>query len=471
MVGMVLWAIVAMPGQTNLDKEIQMILARAGKPNDGDYQRVRDLGDKAFPAVYAAVQKEWKIPFSTDAKGEARRMRLSYLLVCAGPKRTLEMTKLFRAAQDYDQGSVLEWLADTGDAAASRQIFERALADENRPGWPAYAVQGLVRIGDDRSIQLLIDRLDNKQSSDDLRQHIVWKLNFLGKPKGLDAVRKALHKGRTVPILTKRSALPTDENDHEAFLSIAKDVSGVKRALIHWDAMGGPEELWIVRWSGERWVDPIFTGATTYWPRSYPGGNPVGDGFGEHEKEMKALIEGKGWLKRFVGNAQLTKDSDGDGLTDVVEKWLGLDPAKVDTDGDGLSDGVDKNPLAKPRAMSDDDRALQAVMSLYCCSDYEPNQNHMIGLPAGVEPFEIESCRGTVYLQEPPSRFPKRIGKVYGHWFSISAPVKHLAKAGEVEIRIEESGGYYWHEFAVTVRKVGDEWHCVDVRSLGSAVA
>ncbi|MCA9491702.1 MAG: VCBS repeat-containing protein [Myxococcales bacterium] len=38
-------------------------------------------------------------------------------------------------------------------------------------------------------------------------------------------------------------------------------------------------------------------------------------------------------------------DSDGDGLTDVVEAGLGTDPDDPDTDGDGVLDGVDPHPL------------------------------------------------------------------------------------------------------------------------------
>src|SRR5665647_2276773 len=44
-----------------------------------------------------------------------------------------------------------------------------------------------------------------------------------------------------------------------------------------------------------------------------------------------------------TGNA--SKDSDGDGIPDVVEKTYGTNPYAADTDGDGQNDKVDKNPL------------------------------------------------------------------------------------------------------------------------------
>lgn len=44
---------------------------------------------------------------------------------------------------------------------------------------------------------------------------------------------------------------------------------------------------------------------------------------------------------------QIIKDSDNDGLTDIAEKKMMLDPDNPDSDGDGIIDGEDKNPRFK----------------------------------------------------------------------------------------------------------------------------
>jgi hypothetical protein len=61
--------------------------------------------------------------------------------------------------------------------------------------------------------------------------------------------------------------------------------------------------------------------------------------------------------------ADLERDSDGDGLTDLAEERLVTDPANPDTDGDGLRDGDDPLPqVARSGVMTDPSAALAAVL-------------------------------------------------------------------------------------------------------------
>jgi hypothetical protein len=61
--------------------------------------------------------------------------------------------------------------------------------------------------------------------------------------------------------------------------------------------------------------------------------------------------------------ADLERDSDGDGLTDLAEERLVTDPANPDTDGDGLRDGDDPLPQVPwSGVMTDQSAALAAVL-------------------------------------------------------------------------------------------------------------
>jgi len=62
--------------------------------------------------------------------------------------------------------------------------------------------------------------------------------------------------------------------------------------------------------------------------------------------------------------AELERDSDADGLTDLAEERLVTDPQSPDTDGDGLPDGNDSLPQVPWTAVMDDSaRALDAVLA------------------------------------------------------------------------------------------------------------
>jgi len=180
---------------------------------------------------------------------------------------------------------------------------------------------------------------------------------------------------------------------------------------------GDENDLWLARGRDHRWVEFLFTGQVFprvgYYATSGPPqpgscvirvkgdrveiAPPRSDVAAEMQRLQKALSDRTGTpqmrqkvmlrysqvAQQFANKIQhtvvlslaaLRKDTDHDGLPDVVEARLGLDPAKADTDGDGIPDGKDANPLAKPNpAPSDRKRLLQAVFSALYGGDPSPD--------------------------------------------------------------------------------------------------
>jgi hypothetical protein len=138
---------------------------------------------------------------------------------------------------------------------------------------------------------------------------------------------------------------------------------------------GKGADIWVVS-EGEtkgEWTKPFFTGLTflnvklDHEPYVFPL-NYMNIPNGYYEQSMSSSVQGdtltidipflekkyenKRVYKRTVHGKleidinELKKDSDGDGMTDLLEKRLGLDPYDSDTDHDGISDLHDTNPLA-----------------------------------------------------------------------------------------------------------------------------
>lgn len=93
----------------------------------------------------------------------------------------------------------------------------------------------------------------------------------------------------------------------------------------------------------------------------------------------------------------LKRDSDNDGLTDIMEKTLHLDLSDPDTDSDGLDDSSDLNPLYKYK-QTDFSCIYEAVLN-----DYIPWDT--VGLIVENEPlkeyrFNVDSCSTVLIVSD-----------------------------------------------------------------------
>jgi hypothetical protein len=114
--------------------------------------------------------------------------------------------------------------------------------------------------------------------------------------------------------------------------------------------------------SGEHWRGPFYMGFAHQYPYDVAPQSraPAFDGdrlqleVERREVDEKTItfppvgLRAKNVRKDLylsIDTAVFLKDSDGDGLTDLLEEKLLLDPQSRDTDGDGRPDGVDPLPL------------------------------------------------------------------------------------------------------------------------------
>ncbi len=129
-------------------------------------------------------------------------------------------------------------------------------------------------------------------------------------------------------------------------------------AVFEWDKFGlaneegGEPDLWVTSSTDQRfWDRPILV---------------------ERREPLMDWLRGVAEDRSRLG--EFTKDSDADGLPDLVESRYGTGPDNRDTDGDGVDDGEDGNPLTPAGQVTGDEAEIrQAVFSILfatCSSDY-----------------------------------------------------------------------------------------------------
>ena len=71
----------------------------------------------------------------------------------------------------------------------------------------------------------------------------------------------------------------------------------------------------------------------------------------------------------------LYKDTDGDGIPDIVEREIGTNPLSADTMRSGLKDSENKNPTYAPHPLTRDERIYAAVLEAVRPNTRDPKPN------------------------------------------------------------------------------------------------
>jgi len=367
------------------------------KLNRDEKKMLAKLGDEAFEellpiatAYFEEVDRE-ATENAADAKAGKKTQEFweiyqdfpEILGKVTSRKHTDVLIKLYeKCKRDFSRNSITSILAEKGEEEKIIPLFIEILQRESKNSKRGYSKSELDFIcasRDPRAVRFLIDTLNNKSADPALRNSAYVSIAGTGGEEGLKAVLENRNTTRTIPTLNEfmrisKTGLKVknpkyihsySDDASARLIQIKKDKRGETWGLFLSFALGSAGDLWISKHDGKKWMTPVFTGAALKEP-------------GTHD-----------WLSMFAGNKKIYIDSDGDGLTDLFEKRLGLNPESKDTDGDGIPDNLDKNPLAPERALSEREQVLAAAFEgRFRFYDARPVPC-IVELPGGVEPFEM----------------------------------------------------------------------------------
>lgn len=146
----------------------------------------------------------------------------------------------------------------------------------------------------------------------------------------------------------------------------------------------------------------------------------------------------------------LMRDSDHDGVTDLVEERLILDPRDADSDDDGIPDGRDMLPFV-PHAgtLTAMSNVLAAVYS-QAEESVEPRTNFVVGARAMFAPLTLP-IRTIVLTPGEHALYEKKFGPLYGTTIRTFA-IDRSGKRAIIEL------DHTWAGETILLRKEGDQW-------------
>ncbi|MBI1334523.1 MAG: hypothetical protein GC165_16770 [Armatimonadetes bacterium] len=441
---------------------LNTLIWRADNFHQSDAKEIAKYGKTAFNRLYALLSKP---AASVSHEESLHRIWWShYLCEMAKPSDGKKVVQLLQISRKdinsrYEAHTYLDWMAQQKSPNQFRSCFESSILTE-----PVPSANGLVKIGDDKAVEALVKAIKECKSREPVIQLFSGLVSI--RRKSVKRAIDAFSSGkRVLSPIAGRSALKSDNGRGFHILDRVLPDDGEKLALVAWDGLGSPEDLWVVRWDGKQWSDPVFTGMTNAVTQRYPI-NPTDD---EEKRaaEIKAYAKARDWTQAYGPDSKLKKDSDSDGLTDIVEQWIGTDPNNPDTDGDGIPDGIDKSPMAKPA--TGDNLALQAALIPFAIYRSMAIQNLCFTYPPLVTPVELNAAAGPVYWFPDDDKRTWHAEFLYGHWLHIESSQKF--GLNQVVFVLNESYGYYDLIHTITVKCVEGDWQIVKIDTRSGGIA
>lgn len=264
-----------------------------------------------------------------------------------------------------------------------------------------------------------------------------------------------------LPPLRERSPLPNPAASVPTHFARHTTSDGKTFVISTWDGICNPYDLWVFEEVDGRLCNPVFTGRTTYWPGNYHTGE-LQPGSEKRDSEVFKLLRMEEWISRFVVNRQFARDSDGDGYTDVLERWVGLDPNCCDMDGDGIVDGSDVDPVAPSRKLSREEQIARcAIVTALGREKWEGNPMILVKWPKEMKPFDV-GIENHLFLHEYEGML-KREGEanLFGIRVELLSESSRVVKFNKDKSIAEVSvsvASWYDTKYTVQTQKIGQQW-------------
>ena len=298
------------------------------------------------------------------------------------------------------------------------------------------------------AVAFMLEVLRDARFPDEWRHEAFINLPRTGGEIGVSAVLAL--RSRRGPRPRWESLIDVSELEERMLLSEKQDAKGRTWRLFHSGVLGSYGDLFIVVREATGWGTPLFVGVSTQdaWTHEAPKefrGVPIGE-FVETE-----------WIKVLPDDPSLRKDSDSDGLTDIVEKRYGTHPNLRDSDKDGLFDAVDPCPNAAPRTLGDKEKIIAAcVEARFFAADW--------GVPTmisvdGTEPFEMYGYPRALFWET--DSYNGELPKMYNTGVNMLnlRPIRIAPDGRSATTLISRySGGLNGDGIGVSLIKIGDEW-------------
>jgi hypothetical protein len=252
-----------------------------------------------------------------------------------------------------------------GAAQLVRRLGGPLEAPRPGPGWegwnPWHAVlRALAVVGGDAEVPAVAALLDPRHADAAVRREALATLAAMRSAAADQAVRSFLAQ----PVAERVAWNPPLPAAGSPRLRVPLP-DGRQLAIFQHGYLGDPSDLWVAQLGdGDKILAPaLFTGQILPAGQDLAGlAARIATVAGDAADLRIELRNRQGSLCAAFSLAAIARDTDGDGLTDLVEARLRLDPANPDSDGDGVTDAQDPAPNARLREPITQDQEIAATL-------------------------------------------------------------------------------------------------------------